>query len=96
MGFAATRRLRTSDFLSSAFGFGVVLTVLVVMDPRVSVKLNRTFYPSPAEKLMSMGERMADLGRTVLLALHEQSIDNGPMLALTVVSILLVCFMVRT
>ena len=96
MGMAATRRLRTSDYLSSALGFGVVLTVLVVMDPRVSVKLNRTFYPSPAEKLMSMGERAADLGRAVLLALREQSIDNGPMLVMTVVGILLVCFMVRT
>lgn len=96
MGNAATRRLHSRDYLSSAFGFGVVLTVLVVMDPRVSVKLTRTFYPSPAEKLMSMGDRAADLGRTVLLALRDQSIDNGPMLVMTVVAILLVCFMVRT
>jgi hypothetical protein len=96
MGMAATRRLRTSDYLSSAFGLGIVLTVLVVMDPRVSVKLNRTFYPSPAEKLLSIGERMADLGKAALLALREQSIDNGPMLVMTVVGILLVCFMVRT
>ena len=96
MGMAATRRLRTSDYISSALGFGIVLTVLVVMDPRVSVKLNRTFYPSPAEKLMSMGDRAADLGKAVVLALREQSIDNGPMLVMTVVGILLVCFMVRT
>ena len=96
MSTAASRRLRTSDYLSSAFGFGIVLTVLVMMDPRVSVKMTRTFYPSPAEKLMSMGERAADLGKAVLLALREQSIDNGPMLVMTAVGILLVCFMVRT
>ena len=96
MGNAAARRLLPRDYLSSAFGFGVVLSVLVVMDPRVSVKLTRTFYPSPTEKLMSMGERAADLGRVVLLALREQSIDNGPMLVMTAVGVLLVCFMVRT
>lgn len=96
MGNAATRRLHTRDYLSSAFGFSVVLTVLVMMDPRVSVKLTRTLYPSPAEKLMSMGERGADLARAVLMALREQSIDNAPMLVMTVVGILLVCFMVRT
>jgi hypothetical protein len=96
MGNVAARRLHPRDYLSSAFGFGVVLTVLVVMDPRVSLKLTRTFYPSPAEKLLSMGERAADLGGAVLLALREQSIDNGPMLVMTAVGILLVCFMVRT
>lgn len=96
MSIAATRRLRTSDYISSACGLGIVLTVLVLMDPRVSVKLTRTFYPSPAEKLMSLGERAADLGKTVVLALKEQSIDNGPMLVMTVVGVLLVCFMVRT
>jgi hypothetical protein len=96
MGNAAARRLQTRDYLSSAFGFGVVLTTLVIMDPRVSITFSRTFYPSPAEKLLSMGERVAELGRAVLLALREQSIDNGPMLVMTVVGILLVCFMVRT
>lgn len=96
MGNAAARRLQTRDYLSSAFGFSVVLAVLVFMDPRVSVKFSRTFYPSPAEKLMSMGERAAELGKAVVMALREQSIDNGPMLVMTVVGILLVCFMVRT
>jgi hypothetical protein len=96
MGIAATRRLRTSDYVSSALGFGIVLTVLVLMDPRVSVKLTRTFYPTPAEKLMSMGERGVDLGKVMVTALREQSIDNGPMLVMTVVGVLLVCFMVRT
>lgn len=96
MGSTATRRLQARDVLSSALGFSVVLATLVVMDPRVSHKFSRTFYPSPTEKLLSWGERAAELGSAVLLAVREQSIDNGPMLVLTIVGILLVCFMVRT
>ena len=96
MSKTAIGRLQTRDFLGSAFGFGVVLTVLVVMDPRVSIKFSRTFYPSPAEKLLSWGDRLAELGKALLMAVREQSIDNGPMLILTVVGILLVAFMLRT
>jgi hypothetical protein len=96
MSKTAIGRLQTRDFLGSAFGFGLVLTTLVVMDPRVSHKFSRTFYPSPTEKLLSWGERLADLGQAVLLAVREQSIDHGPMLVLTVVGILLVAFMLRT
>src|SRR6185503_8997674 len=96
MSNTAIRKLQARDFLGSAFGFGLVLTTLVVMDPRVSYKFSRTFYPSPAEKLLSWGERLADFGSAVLMAAREQSIDNGPMLVLTVVGILLVAFMLRT
>jgi len=96
MSNTATRRLQSRDFLGSAFGFGVVLTTLVVMDPRVSVKFSRTFYPSPTEKLLSWGERLSDLGHAVFVAVREQGLDNGPMLAMTVVGILLVAFMLRT
>ena len=96
MSNTAIGRLHTRDFIGSAFGFGLVLTTLVVMDPRVSHKFSRTFYPSPTEKLLSWGERLGDLGQAVLHAVREQSIDNGPMLVLTVVGILLVAFMLRT
>ncbi len=96
MGKTAIGKLQTRDFLGSAFGFGLVLTALVVMDPRVSHKFSRTFYPSPTEQLFSWGDRLADFGGAVLVAVREQGIDNGPMLVLTVVGILLVAFMVRT
>jgi len=96
MSNSAIGKLQTRDFVSSALGFGLVLTTLVIMDPRVSHKFSRTFYPSPAEKLMSWGERLLDFGNAVLMAVREQSIDNGPMLVLTVVGILLVAFMLRT
>lgn len=96
MSKTAIRKLQTRDFLGSALGFGLVLTTLVVMDPRVSYKFSRTFYPSPTERLLSWGDRLADLGAALLLAVRQQSIDNGPMLALTVVGILLVAFMLRT
>lgn len=96
MSKAAIGKLHARDFLGSAFGFGLVLTTLVVMDPRVSYKFSRAFYPSPAEKIMSWGDRLVDLGGAVLVAVREQSIDNGPMLVLTVVGILLVAFMLRT
>ena len=96
MSKTAIGRLQTRDFLGSAFGFGLVLTTLVVMDPRVSHRFSRTFYPSPTEKLISWGERLGELGQAVLVAVREQSMDNGPMLVLTVVGILLVAFMLRT
>ena len=96
MSRTAIRKLQARDYLGSIFGFGLVLTTLVVLDPRVSYKFSRTFYPSPTEKLLSWGERLADLGSAVLAAMRDQSIDNGPMLVLTVVGILLVAFMLRT
>lgn len=96
MSKTAIGRLHVRDYLTSAFGFGLVLTTLVVLDPRVSIKFSRAFYPSPAEKLLSMGERVADFGRVVLMAAREQSVDHGPMLIMTVVGILLVAFMLRT
>ena len=96
MSKTAIGKLQARDFLGTAFGFGLVLTTLVVMDPRVAQKFSRTLYPSPTEKLLGLGERLADLGSIVLVALRDQSIDNGPMLVLTVVGILLVVFMVRT
>jgi hypothetical protein len=96
MSKTAIRKLQTRDFLGSAFGFGLVLTTLVVMDPRVSHKFSRAFYPSPSEKLLSWGDRLVELLSATVMAARDQSIDNLPMLVLTVVSILLVGFMVRT
>ncbi len=96
MSKTAIGRLQTRDVLGSAFGFGVVLTTLVVLDPRVSHKFSSAFYPSPSEKLLSMGERLVDFGRTLMVAVRDQSIDNGPLLVLTVIAILLVGFMLRT
>jgi hypothetical protein len=96
MSNAGVRKLQTRDLFGSALGFGAVLTTLVIMDPRVSLKLTRTFHPSPGEKLMSLGERLGDLLSAAAMAARDQSIDNGPMLVLTVVGILLVGFMVRT
>ena len=87
---------RTGEMLERRLVAGGEPRPLVVLDPRVSYKFSRTFYPSPAEKIMSWGERLADLGAAVLVAVREQSIDNGPMLVLTVVGILLVAFMLRT
>lgn len=96
MSKTAIGKLQARDVLGSAFGFGVVLTTLVVLDPRVSHKFSRTFYPSPGEKLLSWGERAVDFGQTLALAVRDQSLDNGPMLVMTVVAILLVGFMLRT
>jgi hypothetical protein len=96
MSKTATGRLQTRDIFGSAFGFFAVLTALVVLDPRVSLKFSRTFYPSPGEKLLSWGDRLGDLLSAVAHSLRDQSIDNGPLLVLTVISILLVGFMMRT
>ncbi len=93
---ATPYRLQARDIAGSAFGFGAVLTALVLMDPRVSHKFSSAFYPSPSEKLLSWGERLGALAQAVVAAGQQQSIDNGPVLVLTVVGILLVGFMLRT
>ena len=84
MSKTAIRKLQTRDICGSAFGFGVVLTTLVVMDPRVSQKFSRAFYPSPTEKLLSMGERLVDLGSVVRGSARSED-RQRPMLVLTVV-----------
>jgi len=93
---ATPYRLQARDIAGSAFGFGAVLTALVVMDPRVSHKFSSAFYPNPSEKLLSWGERFGALVQAVVASAQQQSIDNGPVLVLTVVGILLVGFMLRT
>ncbi len=96
MSNATSRRLQARDVVGSALGFGVVLTTLVVLDQRVSHKFSSAFYPSPTEKLLSWSERVGELLGAVFVAMRQQSLDNGPLLVMTVVGILLVGFMVRS
>lgn len=96
MSRSAYGKLRVQDVAGFTFGLGVVITTLVVLDPRVSDKFSQTFYPSPAAKLLSWGDRLVDLARVLVMAVREQSIDNGPMLVLTAIGVVLVIFMVRT
>ena len=93
---AAYRRLRVREWVGSATGFLAVLATLVVLDPRVSHQFSRAFYPSPAEQLLSWGQRLADLSHIVLVAMRDQGITHAPILVMTAVAALLVGFMLRT
>jgi excinuclease UvrABC ATPase subunit len=97
MSNAATfRRLRARDLIGSASGFFAVLLTLVIMDPRIGHQFSRALHPNPAEKLLSMGQRLVELGNVVLMVMHDQGVEHAPLLILTAIAVLLVGFMLRT
>jgi len=89
-------RNRVLDIMGTALGFGAVLGTLLVMDPRVSEQLARTFTPDPAAALVSWGDRLLALLRVAVDVAVEQGTDNVAMLVLLVIGFLLTVFMMRT
>jgi hypothetical protein len=93
---AVSRRNRMLDMAGTTLGFGVVLATLVVLDPRVSEQLSQTVSPNPTARLLSWGERLVDLLRVMAQVAREQGADNGAMLVLLLIGLVLTVFMVRT
>ena len=84
------------DMAGTTLGLGVVLATLMALDPRVSEQLSRTISPDPAAKLLSWGDRGLDLLRVMAQVAREQGADNGAMLVLLLIGLVLTVFMVRT
>ena len=81
--------------IGSVISVGVVLTVLVSMDPRVKSRVTE-LVGSPVEAGRTIGARAGDLGQALWLAARDQSLENAPMLVFVVVGAVLVLFMLRT
>lgn len=81
---------------TSALSFSIVLAALVSFDPRVRERFWTVFRDPAAGALSPMGDRISDLGNTLLIAARDQSIDNAPLLIFGVVSVALVLFMLRS
>lgn len=93
---AVSRRNRMLDMAGTALGLGVVLATLVALDPRVGEQLSHTISPDPTAKLLSWGDRGVDLLRVMVEVAREQGADNGAMLTLLLIGLVLTVFMVRT
>lgn len=86
------RKIRQSA-LSLAV-FAIILAGLVSVDPRVRDRFANLL--AGGEDLAPWGDRLADLGQTLLVALQQQSIENAPLLIFATVGAVLFLFMVRT
>jgi len=92
----ASFRLRARDWIGSAAGFVAVLASLVMLDPRVAHRVSGFIASSPGGEFRGASDQAYALGRALLDAMKDQSIDHAPLLVFTAVAILLVGFMVRT
>lgn len=81
---------------ASALSFGIVLAVLVSIDPRVRARFWSAFENPAGGALTPLGTRLGELGGVLWDAARDQSIDNAPLLIFTVVGVVLVAFMLRT
>lgn len=72
--------------------FLLVLGVLVGLDPRVRERA----WILAGEASGSGGDRLAELGDAVLLAIRDQSIEHAPLLIFSIVAAVLLIFMLRT
>ena len=81
---------------TSALSLGLVLAVLVSMDPRVRVRFRSLFGDSAGGVLSPLSDRLSDLGSVLWVAAREQSIENAPFVIFAVVGLMLVVFMLRS
>jgi hypothetical protein len=72
--------------------FGLVLMLLVSVDPRVREKASEVVSPSGVSTLSS---RATDLGGTLVSAARDQSIQNSPLVIFAAVGAILVLFMIK-
>ena len=91
-----SRYLRAGDVAASLAGYLVVLGALVAIDERVGRHLRLLFHHGPSGEVAAWSDRLGGLGRALIAAARDQSIDHAPMLVFTAVAIVLVFVMVRT
>jgi hypothetical protein len=89
-----TVKLGLRDGAVSAAVFGVVLSALVVTDPRVHDHVSDLF--SGSGSIGPWGDRVGDLGSALWMALKDQSIDNAPLLVFATVGAVLTLFMFKS
>ncbi len=88
-----TAKLGIREGALSATVFGMVLFILISVDPRVHDRMSDLF---SSGSVTPWGDRAGDLVNAVVGAARYQSMDNGPVLLFIAVGIVLMVFMVRS
>ena len=89
-----TSKLGLRDGAISAAVFGVVLFALVSADPRVRDHVSDLF--GGAGTVSPWGDRAADVGSALWMAIKDQSMDNAPLLVFATVGAVLTLFMIKS
>jgi hypothetical protein len=79
--------------LASAALFGLVLLMLISVDPRVR---ERFVGLAAGDGVSSLSHRASELGTTLVSAAKHQSIDNAPLVVFAAVGAILFLFMLKT
>jgi hypothetical protein len=77
----------------SALIFGALIVLLVSVDPRVRERMEGLVSQNGAA---TMGQRVTDLGGTLVSAARHQSIENAPLVVFAAVGAILFLFMLKT
>lgn len=77
----------------SAIVFGVILFALVSVDPRVETQVTDMVRGT---NVMSMSDRLGDLGSALWMAARDHSIDNAPLLVFATVGTVLTLLMLKS
>ena len=89
-------KLGAKETIGSLLCLAVIISVLVSVDPTVRMKAGAILDDPIGGAVTPWGDRITDLGGSLIEALKDQSIDNGPFLIFAVVSGLLFLFMLKT
>ncbi len=84
------------EVAGSVLCFVAVLTALVAVDQRVRERVMLLFSGSGSDSVRAWGHHIDALFDAVLQAVRDQSLDNAPLLIFTIVSAVLVVFMLRS
>jgi hypothetical protein len=79
--------------LASAAVFGLVLMLLISVDPRVRERFTNL---ASGDGVSTLSHRARDLGTTLVTAARHQSIENAPLVVFAAVGAILVVFMLKT
>lgn len=85
-------KLGIKQTLASAAVFGIVLLMLVSVDPRVRERFANL---ASGNGVSSLTQRAEDLGATLFAAARHQSIENAPLVIFAAVGAILVLFMLK-
>ena len=82
--------------LISGAALAIVIAGLVLFDPRVRRSFADLASDTPSAELAQVSSGAYELGTTVVTALLDQSLANGPLMIFVVIATVLMLFMVRT
>jgi hypothetical protein len=91
-GCSEGMKLGLKQSIVSVAVFGLVLMLLVSVDPRVREKAGELV---SGNGVSTLSHRATDLGGTLVSAARHQSIENSPLVIFAAVGAILVLFMIK-